>query len=109
MFKAEGYYNLNQLCEKIDVSIWTIRNWYSWERRLLNEGKITEPYLPQPKKFEDVKGKPRMWTESDVVELTKYKDNMVTGRNGVYGQFTNPEHKETKKYQNLLAQEENNG
>mgnify|MGYP002623803921 CR=1 FL=1 len=109
MFKARGYYNLNQLCDKLDVSIWTIRNWYSWEKQLLKEGKITEPYLPQPKKFEDVQGKPRMWTDDAIAELKKYKDNIVIGRNGVYGKYTNPEHTQAKKYHKTLEREENNG
>lgn len=97
MFKAEGYYNLNQLCDKLDVSIWTIRNWYNWERQLLKEETITEPYLPIPKRFNEIKGKPRMWTDDDIKDLTDYKNSMVIGRNGIYGKYTNPEHTKTKK------------
>ena len=98
-------YNLYDVCEKLGVSTFTVKNWYRWENKLINEGKITERYLPQPKKLEHAKGSPRVWDEKMLKQLMKYKANMITGRNGIYGIYSNPYHKDTKKYKK--QQEEN--
>lgn len=92
-------YNLYQVCEQIGVSTYTVKNWYRWENSLIKTGKITERYLPQPERQIHTKGSPRMWTDKMIEQLKEFKSNIVVGRNGIYGEFSNPYHTKTKKYQ----------
>lgn len=91
-------YDANETAEKLGISIWTLKSWYMWENKRLKNGEIKKRYLPQPKRIENKKGRPRIWDEKMIERLKKYKDKIIIGRNGVYGEYTNPLHKETKKY-----------
>lgn len=91
-------YSAIEICEKLNISTWTLANWYRWERKLLNEGKIEESYLPEPYVITNKKGKPRRWTESMYEELLMYKSKIVIGRNGIYGKYSNPLHEQTRKF-----------
>lgn len=84
------YYNVYETAEKLGVSFWTLKNWYMWENKRLKNGDVKKRYLPQPKIVENKKGKPRMWDEKMIEKLKKYKSKIVMGRNGIYGEFTNP-------------------
>lgn len=95
-------FNLYEVCEQLGVSTYTVKNWYRWENNLLKQGRITKRYLPQPKTKVHTKGSPRMWTDKMVEELKEFKSNIVTGRNGIYGEFSNPCHKQTKKYKKQM-------
>lgn len=96
----EKMYNINEVCEKLKITIWTLKNWYSWEKKRVKDG--AEPYLPVPVKMVHQKGMPNMWTEDMIVQLKHYKSTIVLGRNGVYGMYTNPSHKETHKYKKSI-------
>lgn len=91
-------YSSDEVCKILGVSSFTLSNWYNWESKQLKEGLVTEKYLPQPVKLEHQKGKPRRWTEAMVEKLKEYKQNIVIGRNGIYGMYSNPNHSETIKY-----------
>lgn len=89
----EKTYLLNEVCEEVNISIHTLQKWYQWERYELKEGLVSKNYLPIPTKLTDKRGKPRIWTESQVEELKKFKENMVIGRKGRFGKYSNPLHK----------------
>ena len=91
-------YNLYEVCEQLGVSTYTVKNWYMWENRLIKQQKIKKRYLPQPKKQKHTKGSPNMCDDKMIEQLKEFKANIVTGRNGIYGEFSNPYHKQTKKY-----------
>lgn len=96
----EKMYSANDVCKALKITNYTLSNWYRWERKRVSEG--CEPYLPQPQKLEHTKGSPRLWTKEMVEELRLYQKNIVSGRNGIYGVYSNPYHKETKKYKKSL-------
>ena len=100
-------YKLMDVCNELQISNWTLRNWYMWENKALKDGLIDKPQLPQPKRLEHSKGSPRIWDEEMVKQLKEYQQNIVMGRNGIFGVYSNPEHKNTKKYKKQM--EENNG
>lgn len=104
--KNEKMYSADEICKELNITIYTLGNWYRWEKRLIKEG-LEEPYLPQPIKIEHTKGKPRMWTESMLEKLKEYQKSIITGRNGIYGEFSNPLYKETKKYKKSIGVIEN--
>ena len=95
-------YKAIEVCNELNISINTLTNWYRWQNNLLKTGEITKKYLPEPSKLEHEKGKPRIWTQAMVDELKEYKSSIVFGRNGVYCKFSNPNHKNTKKYKKSL-------
>lgn len=82
-------YSRNQVCEMLGISVFTIRNWYEWQRKQLNNGDISEAYLPTPKKMKNVQGQPLMWSLEMVEQLRKYQSGIIRGRNGIYGKYTN--------------------
>lgn len=98
-------YNAQEICKKLKISIYTLRNWYYWERKKISEGIIDKEYLPKPKICENTKGRPRVWDEKMLDELKYYQKGIVTGRNGVNGVYSNPYHKKTKKYQEEVSKE----
>lgn len=101
----EKMYNLEAVCVELGITPHTLAKWTQWEKNQLRDGLIDKPYLPVPIKQEHTKGRPKLWTQTMVNQLKEHKKNMVTGRNGIYGMYTNPNHKNTKKYKK--AQEEN--
>ena len=102
------YYDRQQAAQKIGISTWTLRTWYLWQSRRLRDGAIDKPYLPEPQVIPNRKGNPKGWTDEMIKELKKYKDSIVVGRNGVFGDLSNPLHKETKRYKKE-QEEKNNG
>lgn len=82
-------YSANEVCEELNISNWTLSNWYRWENKRVQRGTC-KPYLPKPEKRADLKGKPRFWTQKQLDELRKYKESIVLGRNGIYGEYSNP-------------------
>ena len=96
--------NSYEVSQELGISIYTLKNWYIWERKLLAEGAITEPYLPQPIKMVEQKGKPNMWEDNMIPALKEYQKQMVVGCKGVYGKYSNPYHKQTKKYQKEMEE-----
>lgn len=97
----EVYYSINEVCEQLGITIWTLKNWYSWEKKRIEEG-ICEKYLPTPIRMNNTKGRPNFWTKDMLEELRDYQNTIIMGRNGNYGMYTNPTHKETKKYKKSL-------
>lgn len=90
--------NATQVCEELKITRYTLSNWYNWERLQLRDGIIKMPKLPKPLVAEGQKGKPRMWTQKMLIELKEYQKGIIMGRNGSYGKYSNPYHKDTKKY-----------
>lgn len=87
---SEGYiYSKSDVCYLLGITIYTIENWYRWERKEIQEGKVAKNYLPQPVKLENTKGKPLRWSEEMIEELEEYQKTIIHGRNGKYGCYTN--------------------
>ena len=80
----------DEVCNVLGITIWTLTNWYQWERISLGDGTITERVLPTPTKMTNVKGKPRMWSDEQIEELKLFQTAIVRGRNGVMAKVTNP-------------------
>lgn len=99
--KKEKLYNLHEICEYLKISSWTLLHWYDLQKKQIKDGLITEEYLPQPIRLQDVKGRPKMWTQTMADKLQKYQSNIIMGRNGIYGAYSNPNHKSTRKYKNM--------
>lgn len=89
-------YRIDELCKELDVSIHTLQKWYQWEKMGLKDGSVVVPYLPEPQKLLDKRGKPKIWTQEQLKELKEYKSTIVVGRYGKYGKYSNPLHKEVK-------------
>lgn len=85
----ETLYSKKTVCEMLEITTFTIENWYRWEQKELQNGEITERYLPIPIKLQNVKGRPLQWTMDMIEILMKYKESIVHGRNGKYGKYTN--------------------
>lgn len=94
-------YDLNQTAEKVGMSPHTITTWYRWEHKDLKYGKVSENYLPVPIKLKGVQGTPRRWTDQMIAQLKVHKRKMSRGRNGIYGEYSNPLYrkKETTKHE----------
>ena len=103
----EKLYRADEVCKELNISSYTISNWYNWERKQLKGGVVDKPYLPKPIRMEHTKGSPRCWTYAMIEELRNFQKTIVTGRNGIYGVYSNPYYKDTKKYKNSVNSVEN--
>ena len=92
----EKLYKVDEVCEQLQISPHTLLKWYQWERYSIRDGKVDSTYLPQPEKLKSSKGQPKVWTQEQIEELRVFKSNMVVGRNGRFGKYSNPLHKEEK-------------
>ena len=101
----EKLFTADEICKELHITIYTLRNWYSWEKKRIRAGE--KSYLPQAIRLEHTKGKPRVWDANMLEQLKEYQKTIVTGRNGIYGVYSNPFHKETKKYKKSLKTVEN--
>jgi hypothetical protein len=93
----EKIYLIDEVCEILKVSTHTLQKWYQWERYELRDGIVSENYLPIPNKLTNKRGKPKFWTENQIKELQKFKNEIVMGRNGRFGKYSNPLHKKEEK------------
>lgn len=98
----EKMFTADEVCKELKITIYTLRNWYNWERKQLEAGNVSSSYLPEPIRNVHAKGKPRMWSKEMVLQLKDYQKTIVMGRNGNYGMYSNPMHTETKKYKKSL-------
>ncbi|MCR5728552.1 MAG: hypothetical protein K6G24_13940 [Lachnospiraceae bacterium] len=85
----ECIYSKNQVCEMLGITFFTIGNWYSWQRKLIEQGEVSEEYLPAPEKRMNEKGRPLMWSFAMIEQLKAYQASIARGRSGIYGRFTN--------------------
>lgn len=90
-------FNFDEAAAELKISRYTLRTWYTWETKLLKEGSIKEKYLPIPYIASNERGMPRYFTEADIEKLKQYKGTIVVGRKGIYGKFSNPNHKEKEE------------
>ena len=94
----EKGYTVSEVSNMLNVSEHTLASWYRWERKRLGDGTIKHHYLPEPLRDTETRGRPRIWTKEMVEELMEYKSTIIVGRNGINGLYSNPMHKQTKKY-----------
>ena len=87
------------------MSWFTLTHWYDLQTKLLRDGMITETYLPEPIRLTQERGKPRRWTQTMLDALREYQKNIVVGRNGIYGMYTNPDHLSAKMRKNSVDNE----
>lgn len=90
----EKMFKFDEAAAELNISRYTLRVWYTWENKLLKEGSITERYLPEGHIATNERGTPRYFTKKDIEQLRKHKNGIIVGRNGIYGKFSNPNHKE---------------
>lgn len=81
-------YSKYDVCSMLGISVFTIDNWYRWEKKEIENGRVKEYYLPRPEKLQNVKGRPLRWSPEMVAELRDYQSSIVHGRNGIYGKYT---------------------
>lgn len=81
--------NAKELCEKLNISSYTLASWYRWENKMIREGLITERYLPTPVIDYSKRGAPRYWDNVMLEQLKEYKKHIVVGKNGIYGKYSN--------------------
>lgn len=101
--KNEKKYSVNEICEALNISTFTLRHWYDLQMKQIKDGLIEKEYLPSPERDVTMKGRPRYWTDKQLKQLKEYQSSITYGRNGIYGVYSNPNHKETKKYKNSLT------
>ena len=89
-------HNANEVCKQLGITIWTLTNWYQWQRISLKDGTLDEPILPEPIKEEGVKGKPRMWSDEQIEELREFQKQIVRGRNAIMAKVPNPKSRRAK-------------
>lgn len=95
-------YRADEICKELNISNWTLMNWYRWEKKLLNSGEVEVPYLPVPERVTCEKGQPRIWTSEQLEQLKDFKKHIIVGRNGSFGKYSNPNHFNTKKYKKSI-------
>lgn len=100
-------YRLMDVCRELKISNWTLRDWYMWEKKAVVDGLIEKSRLPEPIRLEATRGTPRVWTQEMVDQLKEYQSSIVSGRNGIFGVYSNPEHKNTKKYKKKMEEQLN--
>lgn len=72
--------NAKELCEKLNISSYTLANWYRWENKMIREGLITERYLPTPVIDYSKRGAPRYWDNAMLEQLKEYKNILLLER-----------------------------
>ena len=86
----------NRVCEILGITVWTLTNWYQWERISIEDGSLPERVLPIPEKLTATKGKPRVWTPAQLEQLKEFQASIVRGRNGIMARVTNPKSRRKK-------------
>lgn len=90
----EKLYTKTEAANAVGISPMTLNAWYRNDNKMKrdNEGYVSK--LPQPVRTKLLPRHPKVWTESQVNELRKFKKNMVHGKNGIYGKYNHPKKKE---------------
>lgn len=86
----ECIYSREDVCSLLGISVFTMRSWYNWQKKQIEEGIVQEEYLPHPQRIVNAKGQPLMWSLDMIDDLRMYQSSIVKGRNGKYGKYTNP-------------------
>lgn len=71
-------FNVLQVCEKVNISIYTLNLWYRYKRRYPEDG------LAQllPDYYKEHVNSQRLWNQSDIKRLIKFKNSIKVGRSG---------------------------
>lgn len=75
----------NKVCQLLDISAMTLRNWYGWYNDPSIQKPEDTPELPQFKR-EGVGGK-RIWQSEDIPKLKEFQKWIPRGRGGVMGAY----------------------
>lgn len=89
----EKYYSVNEICKLLKISNATFANWYRWERKMKRDNPDYVSVLPEPIRQMDMRGKPRRFTSEQLTTIKEFKRNIVVGRKGIYGKYSNPSYK----------------
>ena len=77
---------VEEVAVRIGVSTQTLNRWYKFKRENPND-KMSK-LLPAYKLTKSDKNLPtRLWKESDIDKLLRFKDNVTRGRDGLMGQY----------------------
>ena len=85
----ERIYSKKEVCDMLNISTFTLETWYRWEKKELENEEVVGHYLPQPLRLENTRGKPLRWTYEMIEELKYFQSQIVRGRNGRFGKYTN--------------------
>lgn len=91
----ETLLNANEVCKELNISSYTLANWYRWENKSLRSGELKKRYLPVPVIDYSKRGAPRYWNADMVNQLREYKQSIVVGRKGIYGKYTQKYYKKS--------------
>lgn len=90
-------YKVTEIAMILDVSIYTINNWYLFKRQ--NPDDEFAKMLPEP--MQQTTRQTRYWTEEDLQKLIEFKSKIKVGRSGfmksVSQQYSKREKKNEKK------------
>ena len=79
-------FKVEEVAVRLGVSTQTVNRWYRFKREN-PEDKICK-LLPDYKISKSDKNLPtRIWKESDVNKLIKFRDSVTRGRDGIMGQY----------------------
>lgn len=81
-------FNATQTAEKVGISIQTLKNWYRWENKAVEDGTIEVSELPKPTPDLHSSGRPNYWSLEQIEELKVFKSKIKRGQNGKYAKYT---------------------
>lgn len=93
----EKMYSIEEVAVKLGVSYKTICNWYAYKRKFPED--VWAQKLPEYK-LGGMRNAKRLWTEQDLEQLFKFKEELPRGRGGVLGKVTQVWYHRTKGKQN---------
>lgn len=66
-------YNAQETADLLNISLWTLKSWYEWQRKYMRDNNLTDPILPVPYKIKSTRGNPNMWTEEQIEKLKRFQ------------------------------------
>lgn len=77
---------IEEVAVKVGVSTQTLNRWYKFKKE--NPNNKMSKLLPAYKVAKSEKNLPiRLWKESDINKLAKFRDSVTRGRDGIMGQY----------------------
>lgn len=78
IIQTEDMLDINQVCKRIKVSVYTVENWYRFKR----EHPEDELALLLPDYYKEHINSRKFWKKEDIKKLKEFKSVRKLGRNG---------------------------
>lgn len=75
----------SKVAQQLDISTYTLTNWYKWQETCRTPEHDFLPVLPQYQQ-RSTKGI-RYWKQEDIPIIQQFKDSLPKGRGGVMGNY----------------------